>query len=56
MPAAVGFSGTLVKGEVVYHDFVYRNRHLSLGKYISKFTFRCVVISFTWFTHVNQSI
>lgn len=55
MPEAIIFSATLLKVKVVYPDFAYRNKHLSLGKYVFKFTFTCV-ISFTRFLHISQDI
>lgn len=54
MPEAMVFSAALLKVKVVYPDCAYRNKHLSLGKYVYKFTFPCVVISPTRFMYISQ--
>lgn len=54
MLEGIMFCATLLKVKVVYPDFAYRNKHLSLGKYVYKFT--CVIISLTRFLHVSQGI
>lgn len=56
MPEVIMFSATLLKVKVMYPDFSYKNKHLSLGKYVCKFTFTCVIISFPRFLHIRQGI